>query len=132
MLHIKCKKVKLSRIQLLSQYLSSGRVKCSQLLYLVDLYESKHKNQTSKSHDKTRLKYSYKVSFGICLNASHALKEMYTCHSKTKCNWNTFSCSTHSFVDGKDGAYRGQTVNVGGTVQWVKTDNIFALWQTAV
>lgn len=34
---------------------------------------------------------------------------------------------THLFVDGKDGAYRCQTVNVGGAIQWIKTHHIFTL-----
>lgn len=34
---------------------------------------------------------------------------------------------THPFVDGKDGAYGGQTVDVGGAIQRIKTDNILSL-----
>jgi len=34
---------------------------------------------------------------------------------------------THSFVDGKDGANGGQTVNVGGAIQGIKTDYILSL-----
>ncbi len=35
--------------------------------------------------------------------------------------------NTHSFVNGKDGAYGGQTVDVGGAIQRIKTDHIFPL-----
>lgn len=34
---------------------------------------------------------------------------------------------THPFVDGKDGSYGGQTVNVGGAIQRIKTDYILSL-----
>lgn len=44
---------------------------------------------------------------------------------------NRCSTNTHPFVDGKDGAYGGQTVNVGGAIQRIKTDYILSLWQTA-
>lgn len=35
--------------------------------------------------------------------------------------------STHLSVDGKYGSNRGQTVDVGRSIQWVKADHIFPL-----
>lgn len=34
---------------------------------------------------------------------------------------------SHLSVDGKDGAYGCQAVDVGGAIQWVKTHHIFTL-----
>lgn len=63
------------------------------------------------------------------MDFSHASKSTPNAHYATPILQSTDATQTltHPFVDGKDGAYGGQTVNVGGAIQRIKTDYILSL-----
>ncbi len=95
--------------------------------YLVSLCGESHKNtnQTSPFHTPRLQENTIMYNIISVIKFAYASKSAQNAHASPK---NKYHPNTHSFVNGKDGAYGGQTVDVGGAIQRIKTDHIFPLW----